>query len=130
MYIADPRLVPHDIFAYTLHPTRLAMLTEGATPEERTLAGQHWAYSQDLLSRGVIIFAGRTVSPTADSFALVVIRAPSLEAARAIAADDPAVHGGVFRMVVYPYQPMLMGAWPPEAVVVTEPAAPAPELRR
>jgi hypothetical protein len=40
MYIADPRLVPHDVFAYTLHPTRLGMLTEGATPEERTLAGQ------------------------------------------------------------------------------------------
>ncbi len=100
MYIADPRLVPHDIFAYTLHPTRLAMLTEGATPEERTLAGQHWAYSEDLLSRGVIIFAGRTVSPTADSFALVVIKAPSLEAARTIAANDPAVRLGVFRMAV------------------------------
>jgi uncharacterized protein YciI len=71
----------------------------------------------------VIIFAGRTVSPTADSFALVVIRAPSLEAARTIAADDPAVRGGVFRMVVYPYQPMLMGAWPPEAVVTTESAS-------
>src|SRR6266446_6238431 len=100
MYIADPRLVPHDIFAYTLHPTRLGMLTEGATPEERTLAGQHWAYSQDLLTRGVIIFAGRTVSPTADSFALVVIRAASLEAARTIAANDPAVRLGVFRMAV------------------------------
>lgn len=124
MFIADPRQVPHGIFAYTLHPTRLAMLTEGATPEERTLAGQHWAYSQDLLRRGVIIFAGRTVSPTADSFALAVIRAPSLEAARTIAADDPAVRGGVFRMAVYPYQPMLMGAWPPEAVVTAE-SAPA-----
>jgi uncharacterized protein YciI len=124
MYIADPRQVPHSIFAYTLHPIRAAMLTEGATPEERTLAGQHWGYSQDLLTRGVIIFAGRTLSPTADSFALVVIRAPSLEAARTIAADDPAVRGGVFRMVVYPYQPMMMGAWPPEAVVTTE-SAPA-----
>jgi uncharacterized protein YciI len=81
------------------------------------MAGQHWGYSQDLLARGVIVFAGRTVSPTADSFALVVIRAPSLEAARTIAADDPAVRGGLFRMVVYPYQPMLMGAWPPESAV-------------
>jgi uncharacterized protein YciI len=124
MYVADPRQVPHGIFAYTLHPIRVAMLTEGATPEERMLAGQHWGYSQDLLTRGVIIFAGRTLSPTADSFALVVIRAPSLEAARTIAADDPAVRGGVFRMVVYPYQPMMMGAWPPEAVVTTE-SAPA-----
>jgi uncharacterized protein len=115
MHIADPRQVPNGIFAYTLHPTRLAMLTEGATPEERALAGEHWAYSQDLLARGVVVFAGRTASQAADSFALVVIRASSLEAARAIAADDPAIRGGVFRVVVYPYQPMMMGAWPPEA---------------
>lgn len=120
MYIADPRQIPHGIFVYTLHPTRLAMLREGATPEERKLAGEHWAYSQDLLARDVVVFAGRTVSTTADSFALVVIRAPSLEAATAIAANDPAVRGGVFRMAVYPYQPMLMGTWPPEAAVVTE----------
>jgi uncharacterized protein YciI len=99
------------------------MLTEGATAAERTLAGEHWAYSQDLLARGVIIFAGRTVTATADSFALVVIRAPSLDAARAIAAEDPAVRGGVFRIMVYPYQPMLMGVWPPEAVVSAEPAS-------
>ena len=124
MYIADPRQVPQGVFAYTLHPTRLAMLTEGATPEERMLAGEHWAYCRDLLARDVIIFAGRTVAPTADSFALVVIRAPSLEAARAVATADPAVRGGVFRIMVYPYQPMLMGAWPPEAAI-TEPASPA-----
>jgi uncharacterized protein YciI len=99
------------------------MLTEGATAEERRLAGEHWAYSRDLLAREVIIFAGRTLTPTADSFALVVIRAPSLDAARIIAAEDPAVRGGVFRVTVYPYQPMLMGAWPPESA--TEPASAA-----
>jgi uncharacterized protein len=119
MHIADPRQVPQGIFAYTLHPTRLAMLTDGATPEERTLAGEHWAYSQELLRRGVIVFAGRTMSATADSFALVVIRAPSLDAATAIAANDPAVRGSLFRMAIYPYQPMLMGPWPPEAAVTT-----------
>ena len=120
MYIADPRQIPHGVFAYTLHPTRLAMLRDGATPEERTLAGEHWAYSQDLLRRHVVIFAGRIVSTTADSFALLVIRAPSLEAATAIAANDLAVRGGVFRMAVYPYQPMLMDSWPPEAAFIAE----------
>jgi uncharacterized protein YciI len=99
------------------------MLTEGATAEERMLAGEHWAYSQRLLAKGLIIFAGRTMSPTADSFALFVIRASSLEAAQAIAADDPAVRGGIFRVTVYPYQPMLMGAWPAEAAFSTEPAS-------
>jgi hypothetical protein len=54
-----------------------------------------------------------------------VIRAHSLDAARAIGADDPAVRGGLFRIMVYPYQPMLMGAWPPEAAISTEPASAA-----
>jgi uncharacterized protein YciI len=125
MYIADPRQIPQGVFAYTLHPTRLAMLTDGATAEERTLAGEHWAYSQGLLARDVIVFAGRTMTPTADSFALVVVRAPSLDAARAIAAADPAVRGGVFRIMVYPYQPMLMGAWPAESAISNEPTSAA-----
>jgi uncharacterized protein YciI len=115
MHIADPRQVPSGIFAYTLHPTRLAMLTEGATAEERALATQHWNFSQRLLAQGAIVFAGRTLVSTADSFAMVVVRAASLEAVLAMAEADPAVRGGVFRAAVYPYQPMLMGAWPPEA---------------
>lgn len=115
MHIADPRQLPAGIFAYTLHPVRVAMLTEGATSEERALAGRHWEYSQGLLMRGVLVFGGRTLATTAESFAIVVIRASSLEAAQAIANADPAVRGGLFRASVYPYQPMLMGAWPPEA---------------
>ena len=61
MHIADPRQVPAGLFVYTLRPCRLAMLTEGATPDEQALAGRHWAYSQDLLAQGTLIFAGRTL---------------------------------------------------------------------
>ena len=123
MHIADPQQVPNGVFAYTLHPARLAMLTEGATAEERALAGAHWAYSQRLLAEGVIVFAGRTLAATADSFAIVVVRAPSLGAARAIVDADPALRGGVFRAAVHPFQPMLMGSWPPEAAATTAPAS-------
>ncbi|HET7585861.1 MAG TPA: YciI family protein [Gemmatimonadaceae bacterium] len=122
MHIADPRQVPSGIFLYTLRPARLAMLTEGPTPEEQALAGRHWMYSQELLSRGVLVFAGRTPTRDTSTFAVVVIRAPSLDAAREIAEADPAVAGGVFRAELFPFQPMLMGAWPPEAATVT-PAA-------
>ena len=118
MHVADPRQVPTTVFMYTLHPTRLAMLTEGATPEERALAARHWAYSQELLARGVIVFAGRTLNRDADSFAVTAIRAASLDEARALVERDPAVVGGVFRARVYPFQPMLMGEWPPEAATV------------
>lgn len=119
MHIADPRQVPSTIFLYTLRPARLAMLTEGPKPEEQALAGRHWAYSQELLTRGVLVFAGRTLNRDAGSFAFAVVRAPSAEAARAIAEGDPAVVGGVFTAQVFPFQPMLLGAWPPEVVTVT-----------
>jgi uncharacterized protein len=115
MHIADPRQIPAGIFAYTLHPTRLAMLTDGATDEERVLAAKHWAYSQQLLMQGSLVFAGRTLVQTGDSFAIAIIRATTLDAAREVANADPAVQGGVFRTTVYPYQPMLMGDWPSEA---------------
>jgi uncharacterized protein YciI len=88
------------------------MLTEGATDAEKALAAQHWMYSVDLLKKGAIIFAGRTLDTTAESFAAVVIRANSEAEARKIAESDPAVKGGVFRARVFPYQPMLMGTLP------------------
>ena len=122
MHIADPRQVPAGLFLYTLRPLRLAMLTEGATPEEQMLAARHWAYSQDLLTRGTLIFAGRTTHRDPTTFAFAVIRAESLDAARGIAEKDPAVAGSVFAAEVFPFQPMLMGEWPPEAATVPSPA--------
>jgi uncharacterized protein YciI len=118
MYIADPRQVPTGLFLYTLRPLRLAMLTAGATSDEQALAAQHWAYSQELLTQGTLIFAGRTLNRDPATFAFAVVRAPSLEAARVIAERDPAVAGGVFAADVFPFHPMLMGAWPAEAATV------------
>jgi len=118
MRIANPLQIPSGIYLYTLHPTRLAMLTDGATPEEQMTAARHWAYSQDLLKRGIIVFAGRTLTRDAASFASCVIRAESEAAARKIMGDDPAVAGGVFSAKLYPFQPMLMGEWPSEAATV------------
>ena len=121
MHVADPRQIPAGLFLYTLKPLRLAMLTEGATPDEQMLAARHWAYSQDLLTRGALIFAGRTMHRDPTTFAFAVIRADSLDAARGIAEQDPAVVGGVFGTEVFPFQPMLMGDWPAEAATVTPP---------
>ena len=118
MHIADPRQVPTGLFLYTLRPLRQAMLTDGATPLEQALAAEHWAYSQKLLTEGILIFAGRTLHRDPTTFAFAVVRAPSFDSARLLAARDPAVAGGVFGTEVFPFQPMLMGAWPAEAVSV------------
>ena len=110
MFIADPSRKPTDIFLYTLHPTRPAMLTAGATDAEKAMAGQHWAHSIELLKKGVIIFAGRTMNTTPDSFASCVIRAKSEDEARAVMNGDPAVKGGLFRAKLFPFQPMLIAS--------------------
>ena len=123
LYIADPRQLPAGLFLYVLRPRRLAMLTEGATAEEQAIAARHWAYSQSLLNDGTLVFAGRTLNRDSSTFAFAVVRAPSVELARAIAERDPAVAGGVFAAEVFPFQPMLMGEWPAEAAVVPSPNA-------
>lgn len=115
MFVANPTDVPAGIFAYTLHPTRLAMLTEGPTHAELVVAAEHWTYSQQLLVNDVMIFAGRTLSRSADTFAICVIRSTTEQEARAIMEGDPAVQAGMFIGKLYPYQPMLIADWPPAA---------------
>lgn len=121
MHIADPSQIPSGVFLYTLRPTRLAMFTEGPTPEEQALVGGHWAYSQELLARGILVFAGRTLTMDADTFAVVIIRAESAAVAHTIASADPGVAGEMFSMQLFPFQPMLMGRWPDEVATATAP---------
>jgi hypothetical protein len=73
MYVADPFQIPNNVYMYTLHLTRLAVLTEGPTDAEKAIAAQHWAYSQDLLAKKIVIFGGRTLVMNEDSFGIVVI---------------------------------------------------------
>jgi uncharacterized protein YciI len=113
MYIADPTTPPTTVFMYTLHLTRPAMLTEGPTETEAIAGEEHWEYSQELLRKKVVIFAGRTMIRTKDAFAMVVIQVKSEAEARKIVENDPAVKQGVFQARIYPFQPMLVGEWPP-----------------
>ena len=105
MHIADLRQVPSGLFL-TRSGDSSRVLTDGATPDEQALAAQHWAYSQQLLAQGTLVFAGRTSNRDPTTFAFAVIRASSPDVARALAEQDPAVAGGVFATEVYPFQPM------------------------
>jgi uncharacterized protein len=113
MFVADPAVPPTDVFVYTLQPTRLAMMTEGATDAEKALAAQHWKYSVDLQAKNVVLFAGRTLDTSPETFALCVIRARSQAEAQAVMDGDPAVKGGVFRARLFRFQPMLIGDYTP-----------------
>jgi uncharacterized protein YciI len=91
-------------FLYRIQPTRIEMLTVGATEEESTIVGEHFAYLKNLLDKGVVLMAGRTTSADADTFGIVVFVAESEAHAAEIVRDDPAVKFGVMRPELYPYQ--------------------------
>jgi uncharacterized protein YciI len=113
MFIANPTEIPTGIFAYTLRPTRLAMLSEGPTHAELAIAAEHWTYSQQLLAEDIMIFAGRTLGASDDAFAICVIRSATEQEARAIMEGDPVIQAGMFIGKLFPYQPMLIADWPP-----------------
>ena len=95
-------------FLYKIQPTRVAMLSEGATPEEERIVEAHYNYLRALADQGIVILAGRTLNTDESSFGIIIFRAESEEAAQSIVADDPAVKGGVMRAELYPYRIALM----------------------
>lgn len=99
-------------FLYRIQPTRAAMLTAGPTPEEQAIVGQHFNYLKDLTAKGVVILAGRTLNTDESSFGIVIFRAESEEAARAIMNGDPAVAKGVMKAALFPYRVALMEGKP------------------
>ncbi len=95
-------------FIYVLKPTRLAMLTDGGTPEEVETVSRHFQYFKDLTEKGVMILMGRTQNNDESTFGIAVFEAEDESAARTIMENDPAVKGGVMRATLYPYRIALM----------------------
>jgi len=91
-------------FLYTLRPSRLERLSEGPTPEEAAIISEHFAYLEALTEQGIVLLAGRTLTTDERTFGIVVLKAESQEAARAIMANDPGVKGGVQRAELFPYR--------------------------
>jgi uncharacterized protein YciI len=95
-------------FLYLLKPTRLAMLTDGPTPEEADTVSRHFAYLSDLTEKGVMILMGRTQNNDESTFGICIFEAEDEAVARRIMEADPAVVGGVMRAELYPYKIALM----------------------
>jgi uncharacterized protein len=91
-------------FCYRIQPARLAMLSEGPTPEEMQAVDDHFQYLLGLHRRGVLTFAGRTTTGDARTFGIAVYFADSEEDARAILESDPAISAGVFEAELFPFK--------------------------
>jgi uncharacterized protein YciI len=97
-------------YLYTVHATRLEMLTQGPTPEEMAIVDEHFSYLQDLAAKGPVLLVGRTQNNDETTFGIVIFEAGSEEEAHAIMNGDPAVAQGVMHGRLYPYRIALKGS--------------------
>jgi uncharacterized protein YciI len=97
-------------FLYKIQPVRPEMLTEGSTETESRTVSEHFSYLKSLMEKGVVILAGRTLNTEYSSFGIVLFNAESMESARRIMLDDPAVKNRVFRGEIYTYSISLLKA--------------------
>ncbi len=90
-------------FIYLLTPTRLEMLTDGPTPEEQAVVGEHLQHLHRLAGEGAVLHFGRTTNNDERTVGIVVFEAADMEAAERAVQSDPAVRGNVMRAELLPY---------------------------
>ncbi len=75
------------------------------TDDDRATIGRHAEFLDGLGRDGRLAFAGRTLYDPGhpDLFGIAVIRAPSLEAAQEMMAEDPSVLAEIQRASIHPY---------------------------
>ena len=69
------------------------------TPAEQAAMKQHFAYWKDLNDKGICEFGGRVLDPKG-TFGILVVRAETEDAARALGAADPSVKSGINKIDV------------------------------
>jgi uncharacterized protein YciI len=91
-------------FIYRIQPTRLGMLTRGATELEASIIGQHFDYLAKLVEEGIVFMAGRTLTADEKTFGIVIFAAATEPDAVALMQNDPAVKLGVMKAELFPYR--------------------------
>jgi uncharacterized protein YciI len=94
-------------FVYFVHPPRPTFIHD-ATDEESALMGEHFQYLKRLLADGQLIIAGPML--VEGGFGIAVFEAEDDVQAQALAANDPAVLGGLIRPEVHPFRVSLLRA--------------------
>jgi uncharacterized protein len=101
--------LPTKQFLYRVQPTRTDMPKTGANPEEKAVIGERFGYLKGLAQKGVVVLVGYTLNTDETAFGIVVLSAPSEDAARDIMNRDPAVKKGVMKATLFPYATALDG---------------------
>jgi len=91
-------------FLYRIQPTRPAMLRDGLTEQESAAVGAHFEYLQGLVTKGVVLMAGRTQTTDEHTFGIVIFVTASEAEAAIVVQNDPVVKQGVMKAELFPYQ--------------------------
>jgi uncharacterized protein YciI len=86
------------VAVFAVRTARAAAWDHARGIREQALYGEHAAFMDGLVARGVIILGGPVDSDDPDDIALLAVQADSQEAARAAFAADPWIAGGIFRI--------------------------------
>ena len=97
------------LYIYKIQPVRQEMVSEGRTPEEDQIVGEHFSYLERLTQQGVVLLAGRTLTEDYSGFGIIIFGAESLQAAQKIVRHDPAVAQRVMRPELHPFRGSLVG---------------------
>jgi uncharacterized protein YciI len=97
------------LYIYKIQPVRQEMASQGRTPEEDQIIGEHSSYLERLTQQGVVLLAGRTLTDDYAGFGIIIFRAESKQAAEKIFRNDPAVAQRVMRAELYPFRAGLVG---------------------
>jgi uncharacterized protein YciI len=98
-------------FVYFLKLVRKDTMKTGFTDSEKGVMGEHAAYHARLTKEGTEVLAGPTVDD--DPVGICVFSAASIDEAKSIAGNDPAVAKGLMTVTVYPFQFAFGTAAPP-----------------
>ncbi len=91
-------------FMYRIRPRRSAMLSDGPTPHEERVIGEHFAYLQALCGANIVLFVGRTTQADDTTFGIVVLEVADAELANKVMEADPAVREDVMWAELFPFR--------------------------
>lgn len=95
-------MISHFIYIIKPHKENFA---ERATPEENEIMSKHFVYLKDLMEKGLLVLAG---PETSGKFGIAIFKADSLEHAKELTANDPAVKNGIVTAEIYPFKISLL----------------------
>lgn len=90
-------------FMYRLRPSRSAMLTQGPTPDESRVIGEHFEYLTRAAAAGQVLLFGRTQTADESTFGIALLRFADAERAGEFMRADPAVRAGVMVAELFPF---------------------------